>query len=237
MTGIDLPPVDYAAHKWAESAGKPFRHLVWPGALTPEDARLCGDEYPAPESGAWHTFTGELEQGKQEGVAAIAGPNVAELHHTLNGPLFMDWLRRATGLPHLYPDPDRVGGGIHQSGPGARLGLHVDFNLHPTRHYLVRAVNLIVFVGDQNPWLLRTHVADWGGLLELGAPSDPDRIEMAPVPSDMVIFEAADDSWHGHPVPLAEDAPLRKSVPAYYYRPLADGEQVAGRSTRFLATQ
>lgn len=237
MIGIDLPPVDYAAHTWAASAGRPFRHLIWPGALTPLVANLCGDEYPAPDSGAWHTFTGELEAGKQEGVAAIAGRNIAALHHTLNGPLFMDWLRRMTGITNLVPDPDRVGGGIHQSGPGARLGLHVDFNLHPTRHYLVRAVNLIVFVGDPHAWLMERAVSQWGGLLELGAPNDPDRLEVIPMPCDMVIFEAADDSWHGHPVPLAADAPLRKSVPAYYYRPIRDGEIIEGRSTRFLAVQ
>lgn len=236
MIGLDLPPVDYAQFKWAESAGRPFRHLIWPGALTPAAARDCGAEYPASDSGAWHTFSGPLEEGKQEGRAAVAGPNIAALHETLAGPLFIAWLRGATGIEDLIADPERVGGGIHQSGPGARLGLHVDFNLHPTRHHLVRAVNLIVFVGDATQWELDRSLG-WGGLLELGAPDDQDRVEMAPLPCDMVIFEAADDSWHGHPVPLTDDAPLRKSVPAYFYRPLADGEQVAARSTRFLAAQ
>lgn len=235
MIGIDLPPVDISQRMWDEHAGRPFRHIVIPNALTVEAARACGDEYPPADSRAWHTFTGELEAGKQEAVAAVAGPNVGSLHEALASRLFIEWLRLTTGIGDLIADPDKVGGGIHQSGPGARLGLHVDFNLHPTRHYLIRAVNLIVFVGAQF-WSV-DRALRWGGMLELGRPSDVDRVEVAPVAGDMVVFEATDQSWHGHPRPMEPEAPLRKSLPAYYYRPLADGEQVEGRSTRFLATQ
>jgi hypothetical protein len=36
---------------------------------------------------------------------------------------------------------------------------------------------------------------------------------------------------------MSADAPLRKSIPAYYFRPVRDGEVVDARSTRFLEVE
>jgi Rps23 Pro-64 3,4-dihydroxylase Tpa1-like proline 4-hydroxylase len=98
------------------------------------------------------------------------------------------------------------GGGMHQSGPGARLAVHVDFNRHP-REPLQRLVNLIVYL---NP--------DWteedGSALELW--SETERVQtVVPVFNRCVIFAATDRSFHGHPVPVARG--LRRSIALYYY--------------------
>jgi hypothetical protein len=226
---IALPSASRAHEAWADAS--PFPHFVFPDALDRRTAAACGREFPTPD-GPWHTFTGELEAGKQEGAASIAGPCVAALHEELASDAFVAWLRTVSGVEDLVADPDRHGGGIHQSGPGARLGTHVDFNV---RGDLVRAVNVIVFVGDQNEWRDGDGWRiDTGGLLELGADSD---VKVVPRPGVLVVFEASNTSWHGHPVPMVEGSPLRKSVPAYFYRPLADGEQIEQHSTRFLAIE
>lgn len=228
---LNLPTITEARRQWEESRDRPFPHLIAHDVIPDAVAELIGDEFPDPTSTGWHTFTGLLEEGKQEGTAAIAGLAVAVIHDWLADDAFIAWLRAVTGIADLIADPDRVGGGIHQSGPDARLGRHVDFNLHPRRPDLVRAVNLILFVGDHERW-----DRDWGGLLELGNLNGPLRYirEVSPMPGTLVIFESTDTSWHGHPVPMTADAPLRKSIPAYYYRPIRDGEQIGAHSTRFM---
>lgn len=223
MILLQLPDAHTERRRWLTS--EPFPHVTVEHAIYPDEAAAIGNEYPPPTDSRWHTFTGEREAGKQEGRASIAGPNVAAIHETLAGDEFVGWLRVVSGIPDLIADPTRHGGGIHQSGPGARLALHTDFNLLPTRPELIRAVNVILFVGP-HPW------PTLDGVLQLGANGEACVI---PDPGTLAAFEASDMSWHGHPYPMAPNAPLRKSVPCYFYRPLAEGEVVEQHSTRFLA--
>jgi hypothetical protein len=227
VTG-SLPPATVARSEWL--AARPFPHIVVHAFLDSVIAAIVADGFPAPDSTVWHTFGGDLEAGKQEASAQHGGVGVEALHRALAGDGFVGWLRAVSGIPDLIPDPTRHGGGIHQSGPGARLGMHVDFNLHPTAvPNLVRAVNVIVFVGDERRWPI-----DRGGMLELGEDRD---VGIEPRAGLLVVFEASDTSWHGHPTPMSVDAPLRRSVPAYYYRPVREGEMIEEHSTRFLTIE
>lgn len=208
--------------RWADTL--PFPHVVIDGVIDREHAAAIADEFPPPDSTAWHTFGGPLEHGKQEGAAGICGPFVADVHTQIASAWFVLWLRELTGIADLRADPHRTGGGVHQSGPTARLGVHVDFNLHPHDPTLVRAVNVILFVTDAR------------GAIELWGDTPPRCLRAyEPRAGRLIVFEASDRSWHGHPVPLGPYAPLRKSIPAYYFRPVRDGEQIEARSTRFLA--
>lgn len=225
---VHLPSSAGARHDWVH--GHPFPHVVIGNAIDSDTAAALGAEYPPPEDARWRTFTGELEGGKQGGSVEMAGPLVKALHEYLASDQFVEWLRAVTTISDLTADPDLLGAGIHQSGPDARLGIHVDFVSNPSMTKLVRAANLILFVGEP----LKTWPARWGGVLELGEDGD---VRVSPLPGTLVIFEASDRSWHGHPGPLAHNAPLRKSVPAYYYRPVRDGERVEEHSTVFLVSE
>ena len=109
-----------------------------------------GREFPPPDDPGWHTFDGPLEQGKQEGRAEIAGPLTQTVHEELASDEFVRLLESALGFNEgdLIADPDMVGSGIHQCMADGRLGLHVDFNTHPTNPQLVRAANVILFVSE-----------------------------------------------------------------------------------------
>jgi hypothetical protein len=162
-----------------------------------------------------------LEDGKQEAAAHAAGPTVAHIHEQLASAETVGWLSAVTGIGDLRPDPSRLGGGIHQHGPGGRLALHTDFDtLRGSDPPLVRAVNVIVFISAprQGGWLLlhNPQTEEWAGI--------------NPTPGRLVAFEASARSWHGHPIPLYDNSEPRRSIPAYYYRP-GRGEN---RSTRFL---
>lgn len=193
-------------------------------------AQQAGSEFPPYDDPRWHTFTGPLEEGKQEGKAEIAGRFVAQIHADLADRRFIDAVGEALGYKpgELLPDPDRVGGGIHQCAPGGRLGLHIDFNIHPTDPNLLRAVNVIVFLSE---WGLGA--GDNGALVMRVCDQD---IRISPSPGLLIAWRAEDDIFHGHPEPFPETAPRRRSIAVYYYRRITDDEraQIQSRSTTFL---
>lgn len=203
-----------------------MRLYVERGWIKPEDAVRAGDEFPSWQSSAWHTFAGPREQGKQEGSASIAGPLTEQLHHSLSGAGVVRWLAGIFHQPTLCADPERIGGGVHQIAPGGRLALHQDFNVHPLRPDLVRSVNVILFVSepgisDRDPGALVLYDGN-------------QHVRIAPEPGTLVAFSAEARTWHGHPEPLRDDQPRRRSIPAYYYRPIRQLETVVARSTTWL---
>lgn len=214
MSILSLPPLE------AFAISKPPRVIAWM-ALTPSDAARAALEFPPPDSSDWHTFrNGPLEDGKQEGSAAIAGPVVAEILEEFDSRL-TPYLSEIFELP-LQPDPHRTGAGLHQSGPGARLGMHIDFNVHPQDPELIRAVNAILFLTD---------TLGAGALLLDGV--QPQTTRFRPTPGMLVAFACSDEIWHGHPEPMREGSPLRKTIPGYWFRPRREGEQIAAHSTIF----
>ena len=161
-------------------------------------------EFPAVDDPRWQTFHGEHEASKQQGGPACWGPATTTLIIDMLSPSSCKQVADLIGVDHLVGDV--VGGGMHQSGPGARLGTHVDFDRHPGTGWR-RKVNLLLYLN--HGWR-----EDWGGCLELG--DKP--VVIAPEFGRMVIFECSDRSWHGHPRPVAEGR-IRRSIACYYYDP------------------
>ena len=227
-----MPTLDVPLPPPPSSAFDAYGMVTLP-VLHPSVAELARSEFPPPEGGGWHTFTRPLEFGKQEGSATIAGPCVAEIHRWLASEPLVVWLEALSGIGGLRADPERVGSGIHQNGPGSRLGLHTDFNVHPQDRNLIRAVNVIVFL-DDGPLDYED-----GGWFEMQIP-DQDGYggtRWRPRAGHMVVFPSDDRHYHGHPVPIREGGGLRRSIPAYYFRPRRHDEFVLGHSTRFLDEQ
>lgn len=205
-----------------------MRYLLITEFLELDHALAIGREFPPWDDPSWYTFhNGPLEDGKQEGKGEIAGVLTDHIQAILgNGPM-LDLLTIAlrTGT-RVFADPLRQGAGIHQCAPGGRLGMHIDFNVHPLEPTWLRVVNLILFVSEPGIG------ADDPGALILG--TGPDSVRIAPAPGTLVAWRADDDIYHGHPEPMREDQPRRRSIPAYYYREARPGEVVEARNTRFL---
>jgi 2OG-Fe(II) oxygenase superfamily len=200
------------ATEYAEAA--PFPHAVLDGFFDPAALEQVAREFPPLDDPVWTTYEGPSEGGKQEASdSAYWGPSVRQLIAQLSSPPWLGFVEELTGLHHLVPDPH--GGGMHQSGPGARLSVHVDFNLHPELP-LERLVNVILYL---NP--------DWdetaGGSLELWTESERAR-SILPLFNRCVVFSASERSFHGHPVPVAGgidpatgETRRRRSIAMYYY--------------------
>ncbi len=109
----------------------------------------------------------------------------------------------------------RVGGGLHEIGRGGRLGIHVDFDAHPTG--VTRCANLLIYLNEG--WR-----KEWGGALELHGSNCITVIP--PYGGTAVLFETNGESWHGHPHALAcPENRSRRSLALYYYREASEPQQ------------
>lgn len=168
----------------------------------PERLEPVLDEFPPSSYPGWQTFHGDKERGKQQGGPQCWGPATTQLILDLMSPRSCQYISKLFNCNVLIPDV--VGGGMHQSGPGAHLNVHVDFDRHPDTGWR-RKINLLLYLN--HGWQ-----PEWGGCLELGG------LTITPEFGRMVIFETSDRSWHGHPVPVAEGH-VRRSIAVYFYDP------------------
>lgn len=191
-----VTPADFAA-------AKPFPHVVIDGYFHDGDIDEAWDEFPDPDSPYWRTFSAPEETGKQEAQDGF-GPATYGLLAQLTHPMFGKELETITGISPL--NPSLLGGGMHQSPPGARLAMHTDFNLHPSTGQ-VRMLNVLLFLNRDWP-------QDGGGDLVMS--SAVETLWTPPSANRLVIFRTDDTSFHGHPQPVAEGL-VRRSLAAYWY--------------------
>lgn len=194
------------------SAADPFPHIVFGDFLPAERLRAVLSEFPGPGDIPWTLFedggrTLKLATENQE----YMGELTRQLLMECNGPVFVDFLERLTGITGLVPDPYLLGGGLHQIEPGGFLDVHADFNVHP-RTRLHRRINVLIYLNED--WQ-----DDWGGQLELWK-SDMSRCvqRIAPVFNRCVIFSTDRTAFHGHPERVAcPPGRNRRSLALYYY--------------------
>ena len=191
----------------------PFAHVLIDDFLDADFAREVLRSWPSYEDAAriGKKFRTINERNKvQVTDSEQFPPAIRELNDTLASPAFVETLSSIFGIPDLLPDPELVGGGLHQTGSRGRLDVHVDFNYIEARK-LHRRLNILVFFNDG--WL-----PEWGGQLELWNRDVSERIHsFDPVFNRCVIFETSEISYHGvTEVACPQDA-VRRSFAGYYY--------------------
>lgn len=218
------------AHKAQYASAEPFPHCVIDG-LFPEEA-LNGvlAEFPDVKSPVWKEYKnyheGKLETQGEGNIGVFS----SLLLYQFNSAPFLRFLEELTGIEQLIPDPYFIGGGLHQSPRGGKLGVHADFARHGTLP-LDRRLNVLIYLN-------RDWKDEYGGHLELWA-RDMSRCvqKIAPIYNRMVVFNVTDWAFHGLPEPLTcPEGMTRKSIALYYFtngRPA--GETMPGKeSTLFL---
>lgn len=174
----------------------PFPHSVIDGFLPPETVRAINAQWPTD---AWLREQGKFNHKWSTPVLPPAAKAVADA-------IDVRMVEEATGISGLFADPKLFGAGLHCIPRDGFLKMHVDFNQHPQGWH--RRVNLLIYLNE-------TWQDEWGGHLQLGV-DDPVRI--SPLGGRCVIFETNDQSWHGHPEPLAcPEGTQRRSMALYYY--------------------
>jgi Rps23 Pro-64 3,4-dihydroxylase Tpa1-like proline 4-hydroxylase len=191
----------------------PFPFIKIENFLDSQFASEVAASYPSFEDGTrqGRTFKSVNERRKlQITDARLFSAPVARLNEALAAPSFLADLSYVTGIPDLLADAELVGGGMHMTGPGGRLDVHVDFNFLENRRWH-RRLNFLLYL---NPvWEER-----WGGHLQLWDKNvrEP-RQTIVPVMNRCIIFETSEISFHGvTPISAAATFP-RISFAGYYY--------------------
>jgi 2OG-Fe(II) oxygenase superfamily len=208
-----LTPLDRDKLRAQFSAAKPFPYVKIDNFIDPLKAKAIASAYPTFDVAVAQgtTFATVNERKKvQITDSSKYAPPVAELNELLASQGFLEDLSYITNMPNLLADEKLAGGGIHVTGPGGRLDVHVDFNFIEDRK-LHRRLNLLLYL---NP----TWDDSWGGQLQLWD-KDVEHCEatFAPAFNRCVIFETNEISFHGV-VPVSSGATVpRKSFATYYY--------------------
>src|SRR5919108_5036253 len=208
-----IQPLDREALRRQFSSATPFPFVIIDNFLDPGFAEAVANAYPSYELATQQglTFKTVNEKKKVQITDSKRFPEpVKKLSDALAAPSLLAELSYITGFPKLLADPALIGGGIHITGPGGRLDVHVDFNYFENTK-LYRRANLIVYL---NPHWEKS----WGGQLQLWD-RDVTRCEheFEPRFNRCVIFETSDTGFHGVR-PVSEEAPFpRQSFAVYYY--------------------
>jgi hypothetical protein len=190
----------------------PFPHIVLDSVFKPEILEKINDSISLLESKAWNYKKIDENEIKMASNIEVNWPeNIKEFLRYLNSQEFLAFVSKVSGIANLIPDPDYIGGGLHQISKGGLLKVHADFNKNP-KNNLDRRINVLIYLNKN--WK-----PEWNGQLELWDTSMQKCVQrILPEFNRMVIFSTTSTSYHGHPAYLkTPEGVLRRSIALYYY--------------------
>lgn len=203
-------------------ANQPYPHIYFDNFLPVEVAEAALRDFPEPKEADWRAYKDVNQQKKLAFDAVEKLPaSIRDVLYFLNTRPMLKFLETLTGIQSVLPDPNYVGGGLHQIRPGGLLEVHADFSYHNGIR-LDRRINVLIYLNKD--WK-----EEYGGHFELWD-REVKRAEkkILPIFNRCAIFSTTSVSFHGHPVPLACPPDRnRKSIATYYYsngRPEEDPE-------------
>jgi Rps23 Pro-64 3,4-dihydroxylase Tpa1-like proline 4-hydroxylase len=208
-----IKPLDRERLRQQFHAARPVPFIAIDEFLEPAAAEEIARCYPtfAQARAQGVTFNAVNEQRKVQITETSRFPDpVVRLNQAINSPAFLADLSYITGINGLLADEENAGGGMHITGPGGRLDVHVDFNYFEERK-LHRRLNLLLYLNPD--WQ-----KEWGGFIELWD-KDVRNCEQSFPPSlnRCLIFLTNEISYHGVTPVTAPPRVERKSYAAYYY--------------------
>jgi hypothetical protein len=239
MPNFDTEKLMQYAQQYHENYihAEPFPYIVIDNFMDPTILQQAVDAFPTPEALEFYLYDNPLEKKlAYDQVARLPQP-IASILHEMNQPVFLRFLEVLTGIEGLIPDPYYRGGGIHQIVQEGKLDIHIDFNKYQ-KLGLERRLNAIIYLNQH--WK-----EEYGGHFELwrGKKINEESHEITecvekvlPIFNRFVVFSTSENSYHGHPEPLAcPDGWTRKSMAAYYYTPgRPAAEEAPAHSTIFV---
>lgn len=213
MTGSVIRPLSVESLRQQFESGVPFPFFCIDDFLEPEFAARVAAAYPtyAEARGMGNEFSKVNERLKVQITDYARFPSpVKHLADELSGAAWLEALEHITGIPRLLADEQLAGAGMHLTGSGGRLDVHVDFNYLAERK-LHRRLNILVYLNPE--WR-----AEWGGAIELWD-KDVRRCGHSFMPkfNRCVVFQTSEISFHGVTPVTAPEGVVRKSFAGYYY--------------------
>ncbi len=201
---------------------QPFPHIIIDNFLDNKEALELANKFPGIKDKIWeiHGSGANPDSFDFEGVKR-GSSNIVEMPKEIrqfllefNSEIFLQFLRKLSGVKHIIGDPSFSGCGLHSTGKGGRLMIHSDVNRYPIDNFVYQYLNCIFYITkDWDP--------SWNGNLELWDKKCKKCIKsIQPKFNRMIIFETTPFAFHGHPKPL--NIPItkrRNSIAAYFYIP------------------
>lgn len=213
MTTELMRPLDVEALREQFHSGVPFPFFAIDDFLEPEFARSVAAAYPSYEQARamGQEFSKINERLKIQVTDYGKFPEpVKQLADLLASTEWLAALERITGIERLLADEELAGAGMHLTGAGGRLDVHVDFNYLEDRK-LHRRLNILIYLNPE--WQ-----ADWGGEIELWDKEVTRRHQsFSPRFNRCVVFQTSEISFHGVTPVTAPEGTVRKSFAGYYY--------------------
>jgi hypothetical protein len=214
----------------AMQGASPFPHLAVDGWFNPDLLDLVAEEFEDDVGPAWRTVNSNQHEFTQRTAPGTELGPACELYFSL---VYSGWFVRVlshlSGVEEPVVDPQRYGGGLHETRTGGHFGVHRDFD----RHLRTGLNNEMVFI----TYLNKNWQPEWGGGLELWDGSATRCMAcVEPEFGRSVLLKHNEVSYHGHPHPLsAPEGVSRRSIAAYYYsNQHASMDREARRTSLFL---
>lgn len=197
---------------------EPFEHVAIDNFLPEQVARQIGEAFPKIDEIDWwfdgpgdsaHSGSRKIEKVSSSDVEQFP-PAIRHMMGEFQSGIFCAFLDRLTGHQHLMPDGQHYGCGMHSTGSGGRLMLHVDASRHPNKR-LNQLINCIYYCTPD--WQ-----DEWDGALELWDESATRCVQrIKPRFNRLAIFRVSGKTWHGHPNPVLCPPGIRRNSLALYY--------------------
>jgi len=197
---------------------EPYEHVAIDNFLPDDVAKRLAGAFPGLDDISWrlegpgdsaHSGDRKIEKVTTSDEEQFP-PLVRLMMMQFQSGIFCNFLDRLSGHKHLLPDPNHYGCGLHSTGSGGRLMLHIDASRHPNKK-LSQQINCIYYCTPD--WQ-----EEWGGNLELW---DEDATKcvssITPKFNRLAIFRVSGKSWHGQPFPLQTPPNVRRNSLALYY--------------------
>lgn len=204
------------------AAAKPFPHIAIDNFLPNEIAMRLFREFEAHDQRDWDLWGPGRARHSENPEIEKTGTSREEYFSPLtrfimlqfNSQTFIRFLEQITGHTGLLGDPYYNGCGLHSTGRGGSLMIHIDSNRYPIKTPRIHQIlNCIFFVN--HGWK-----ESYGGHFELWDAKGKNCVsKVLPKFNRLLIFETGTQSYHGHPEPLTCPVGRRRnSLAAYFYK-------------------
>jgi hypothetical protein len=214
-------------HESLQSA-EPFEHVTFNGLFNDRLLDLIHDEFDIASNLPWKLHSNKYEDTRRSMPGAALGPAAQLYFWLVNSVRITELLSNVSGVENLIPDPELLGGGMHETRDGGHFGIHRDFEVH-FNNGLTNAMVFITYLNhDWSP--------SYNGSLELWDQQRERCVKkVAPDFGVSLLMRHGPASYHGYATPLnIPPGRSRRSVATYYYINPRDSTQPDSKVSKFL---
>ena len=183
----------------------PYPHCVFDNFLDFEFASKLQSEILGLEDSLWDRYENPFESKFTLREKHAFPKHLFELFAHFESKDFLSKLSEITGH-NLLLDTSRNFWGVHKYKKGDKLDIHVDAGYHPSNG-LKKQITLGLYLSKD--WSINDgcELELWEGSSAAEASPKIEKlsIKIAPLFNRLVLFDCADNAWHGNPEPCLKD--------------------------------